>query len=164
MKKVIILAVLLTFYGVASAQGDTACIKEINEAVWKPFVAHLVSGDKKSFAALHSSGITRVEIDRNRVQDFNQYFPPPLENDNKDNKRKMEFELRFDKRICNGIRAWETGYYKGTILQEGKSPRSYYGRFMVVLQKEAGTWKILVDADTGKDATENTFSAASPME
>ena len=49
-------------------------------------------------------------------------------------------------------------------MQQEKEARSYYGRFFVVLEKENGTWKILVDADTGKDANEENFNQAFPME
>ncbi len=77
---------------------------------------------------------------------------------------ERSFELRFDKRISNGAKAWESGYYKGTFTQDGKPPRSWYGRFFVVLTKEGGTWKILVDADTGKEANEENFSKASAMQ
>ena len=37
-------------------------------------------------------------------------------------KGKFSFELRFDKRISNGVSAWESGFYKGEFMQEGKPP------------------------------------------
>ncbi len=91
------LAALVVPYGFVGAQSNTGCTREINAAVWKPFVTHLVSGNKKSFAALHSSNITRVEIDRDRVQDFAQYFPAPLENDSLDDNRKMNLNYALIK-------------------------------------------------------------------
>ena len=149
----------------ATAQSDSLkWVKEINEQVWKPFVTHFISGNNEGFSSVHSKRITRVEIDRNRLLDYNKYFPDTEANAKQGEKNVNRlFELRFDKRINNGTKAWESGYYKGTVMKEGKEPRSYYGRFFVVLEKENGTWKILVDADTGKDANEENFITAFPM-
>jgi len=96
---------------------------------------------------------------------YEKYFPP-IDPNAPAVKRNgsSEFELRFDKRISNGSNAWESGFYKGTYTQEGKALRSWYGRFYVILEKENGAWKILVDADTGKEANEENFRKASSME
>lgn len=166
MKKYFQLGVAALFSYSVNAQSDSLkWVKEINEQVWKPFITHLISGDNAAFSSVHSKRITRVEIDRGVILDFDKYFPGGDSN-NKDPKQKTDrlFELRFDKRVNNGNKAWETGYYKGTVMQAGKEPRSYYGRFFVVLEKEDGTWKILVDADTGKGASEESFAKAVPME
>ncbi len=166
MKKLLSLFVTFFYFISANAQSDSLkWVKEINERVWKPFVTHFISGNNEGFSSVHSKKITRVEIDGNRLLDYNKYFPATDANakPGKKNVNRL-FELRFDKRISNGTKAWESGYYKGTVMQEGKEPRSYYGRFFVVLEKENGTWKILVDADTGKDANEENFSKAFPME
>ena len=96
---------------------------------------------------------------------YEKYFPPIDPNASATKRNgSTTFELRFDKRISNGNNAWESGFYKGTFTQEGKAPRSWYGRFYVMLEKENGTWKILVDADTGKEANEENFRKASSME
>ncbi len=166
MRKVLLLSVSFLFYFASGAQSDSLkWVKEINDQVWKPFINHFISGNQEGFRSVHSKRITRVEIDRNVVLDFEKYFPSEDLNVQpvKRNSNRL-FELRFDKRISNGTRAWESGYYKGTIIQEGKEPRSYFGRFYVVLEKEEGTWKIQVDADTGKDANEENFNKAFPME
>jgi hypothetical protein len=166
MKKLLLLSVIPLFSLLANAQSDSLkWVKEINEQVWKPFITHFISGNNEGFKSVHSKRITRVEIDRGVLKDYEKYFPPvtPGSSPVKKNSNRL-FELRFDKRISNGTRAWESGYYKGTVMQQGKEPRSYYGRFFVVLEKEEGVWKILVDADTGKEANEENFSKAYPME
>jgi hypothetical protein len=166
MKRLLLLAIAFLFFLHANAQPDSLkWVKEINEQVWKPFIAHFISGNKEGFRNVHSKRITRVEIDGGRVLDYDKYFPPIDPNSPAVKKSGNRlFELHFDKRVSNGTKAWESGYYKGTMMHEGKEPRSYYGRFYVVLEKEAGTWKILVDADTGKDANEENFSKAFAME
>lgn len=164
MKRLLFLAVLFSFE--ASGQSDSLkWVKEINEQVWKPFITHFTSNNREGFKSLHSKRITRVEVDRNLVRDFDKYFPPldsaalALRA-----KKKRSFDLRFDKRISNGDKAWETGFFKGTVQEEGKQALTYYGRFFIVLEKENGVWKILVDADTGIGATEENFKNAFSME
>lgn len=166
MNKFLLLAVTLLCFLSANAQSDSLkWVNEINEQVWKPFVAHFTSGNKEGFRDVHSKRITRVEIDRGKVLDHEKYFPP-TEGSTQNVKKtgSTTFELRFDKRISDGNKAWESGFYKGTYTPEGKTSRSWYGRFFVVLEKEAGIWKILVDADTGKEANEENFIKASAME
>jgi|GEM_PF-3187730 len=66
----------IVIFAKATAQADKFnCNKEINEAVWKPFVNHFLSGNNPAFLALHSKRITRVQIDQNILQDYEKYFP-----------------------------------------------------------------------------------------
>lgn len=165
MKKFLLLFTGVLFFTSSGAQTDSLkWVKEINGQVWEPFVEHFISGNKAGFSAVHSKNITRVQIDAGIVQGYEKYFPADTSSNPAWKNVKRLFELRFDKRISNGTKAWESGYYKGTVMQEGKQPRSYYGRFFVVLQKENGVWKILVDADTGKNANEESFNKASPIQ
>jgi hypothetical protein len=166
MKKFLLLTAVALSFSFTHAQTDSLkWVTEINEQVWKPFVTHFISGNKEGFRNVHSKRITRVEIDRGKVLDHEKYFPPTEGNTQSVKKSgSTTFELRFDKRISDGNKAWESGFYKGTYTPEGKPSRSWYGRFFVVLEKEASIWKILVDADTGKEANEENFSKASAME
>jgi len=166
MKKLLLLSGAVFFFMNAGAQSDSLkWVKEINDQVWKPFISTFTSGDKQGFRNVHSKRVTRVEIDHNVVMNYEKYFPPIDPNASATKRNgSTTFELRFDKRISNGNNAWESGFYKGTFTQEGKAPRSWYGRFYVMLEKENGTWKILVDADTGKEANEENFRKASSME
>ena len=165
MKKLLLLTAASLFFFCSNAQSDSLkWVKEINEQVWKPFIAHFISGNKEGFRNVHSKRITRVEIDRGVVMDYEKYFPPLDPNSAMKKAGNRLFELRFDKRVSNGTKAWESGFYRGGMLQEGKEPRYYYGRFYVVLEKEEGIWKILLDADTHKDASEDNFKRAFAME
>ena len=165
MKKYFLLLTGISISIATVAQTDSLkWVREIDEQVWKPFVEHFVSGNKAGFRSVHSKNITRVQIDGGIVQDYEKYFPADTASNPAWKNMKRQFELRFDKRISNGIKAWESGYYKGTVIQGERVPRSYYGRFFVVLQKENNVWKILVDADTGKDANEENFNKAAPIQ
>lgn len=81
----------------------------------------------------------------------------------KQNNRKRSIELRFTNRMASADRAFDIGYYKTTYHLPG-GDRSFYGKFHVALRKENGTWKILLDTDTGKDVTAEHFNAAPPMQ
>jgi len=77
MKKLLLLSAIALFSLPAKAQPDSLkWIKEINEQVWKPFIAHLTSGNQEGFRNVHSKRVTRVEIDRKAVLDYEKYFPP----------------------------------------------------------------------------------------
>ena len=166
MKKIILSIGIICCSQLSNAQADSVkYAREINEQVWKPFIHSLITGDKQGLRDVHSKRIMRVEIDRNKIIDYDKYFPPvSSDSANRPKMANRDFILRFDKRISNGERAWESGIYKGSVTIEGKRPRVYYGRFFVVLEKEGGTWKIIVDADTAKGADEPAFNAASAME
>jgi hypothetical protein len=43
--------------------------------------------------------------------------------------------------------------------------KTFYGKFLVILRKENGTWKILVDTDSSEGGTvnEEAFLAAQPI-
>ena len=148
-----------------SSNGQSDSLKritEINQQVWKPFITALTSRNNKDLQNLHSRQVTRVEIDNNMVKNYEKYFPEnsasPMRKDS------LMFELRFDKRIGRDDREWESGYYKGTIIKTGNANRLYFGRFYVLLWKENGVWKIVLDADTHNGATEEAFNSAAAME
>ncbi len=164
MKKSGLLLFILAFsFLQASSQSDSLrWVKEINEQVWKPFVSHFISGDKEEFRAVHSKKIVRVNIDKNQVRDYNTYFPPINLGQNEQKVDRL-FEIRFSKRISNGTMAWETGFFKGAVNSQGKEQVIYYGKFYIVLEKENGIWKIIVDADSNKEANEELFNNASGM-
>ena len=163
-KYIVAFAAHLFCFQIKAQTDSLKWIKEINDQVWKPFAGYINTGDNAGLSSLHSKRIIRVGIDQGYIMDYLKYFP---ENVPKSNKSKEQvtrtFELRFDKRISDGSRSWETGYYKGTSKREGQELRTYYGRFYVVLEKENGTWKIIVDADTNKGVTEEIFAMASPI-
>ena len=73
----------------------------------------------------------------------------------------------YDNVICeNENLAVEVGIFKYTHTNNEGVAKNYFGRFHVVLRKEEGTWKILVDTDSseGNTISEKDFLAASPME
>ncbi len=140
--------------------------KQINEQVWKPFIQSFNSGDDNAFQAVHSKDVIRVIRDGNRIIGYDEYFKPvPDSIKAKWGSWKKNIELRFIQRIAANGKAFETGYYKtsSTNTSTGEK-RVSYGKFHVLLRKENGTWKILMDADANEKTNEEVFMTGVPME
>lgn len=140
--------------------------KEINEQVWKPFIKAFNNGDDAAFSAVHSKDVTRVIQDDSKVMGYDQYFkriPDSIKAKWKDWKKNIE--LRFIQRIASNDKAFEVGYYKSTStnIVTGEK-RTGYGKFHVLLRKENGRWKILMDADAHEKTDEAVFLTGKPME
>jgi ketosteroid isomerase-like protein len=165
-------AVLLVFMMIACAstygQADT---KAINEQVWKPFTEAIMQQDADKFISVHSKDVIRVERDAKKILSYTEYRKgmdswTAWRKQLQDSRTKYVFELRFTERISNGDVAHEVGYFKNETTSSDGQVKKSYGKFHVVLRKENGTWKILVDSDSneGRTITESTFLAASPLE
>jgi ketosteroid isomerase-like protein len=164
MKSVATLALtLLSFF--ACAQNTQ---QEINEQVWKPFLQGFNENDTKKFMAVHSKDVVRSSRDSKKVLNWDQYFAQQEKGDNADKsaKRKRTLELRFTERIASKDQAIEVGIYKTSYVNPDGIMRSFFGRFHVVMRKEEGTWKILVDTDSSEKNTisEKDYLAAAAME
>jgi ketosteroid isomerase-like protein len=140
--------------------------KEINDQVWKPFVQAFSNGNDEAFRAVHSRDVIRVIQDDNKVMGYEEYFkkvPDSVKAKWKDWKKNIE--LRFIQRIASDDKAFEVGYYKTTSTNTVTGQkRTGYGKFHVLLRKEKGTWKILMDADAHEKTDESIFLTGSPME
>lgn len=141
---------------------------QINEQVWKPFITTFNNQDTKGFMAVHSADLTRVPRESKTVLNFEQYKKQNEEGDKRSTQQKIKrtIELRFLERITNETQAFEVGIYKTTYINAQGESKSFYGKFHVVLRKENGIWKILVDSDSSEGGTisEKNFTAAKPLE
>ena len=149
----------------AFAQSDSLQ-KQINADVWKPFIKAFEAYDTDAFMAVHSKDVTRVIQDGNMIQNYEQYQFENRRNDtrNKAGKRNRAIELKFIQRIAGNGKAFEVGYFKVSTVTPNGDSRAFYGKFHVLLRKESGTWKILMDADASTATDEASFNAAQPME
>jgi len=165
MRKFLLIGASLLGFGFCSSQTGSFQ-KEIDEQVWKPFIKAFNSDDNDGFRAVHSREIIRVVQDDNRLLGYDEYFkkvPDSLKA--KWANWKKNIELRFIQRIASVDKAFEVGYYKSTSTNvvTGEK-RSGYGKFHVLLRKENGVWKILMDADANEKTDETVFLSAQPME
>ena len=164
MKKFLLIALMLLVRNVAFSQMNLQ--KEINEQVWKPFIKAFNNSDNEAFSAVHSKDVIRVLQDDNQVMGYEQYFqkiPDSLRTRWKDWKKNIE--LRFLQRIASGDKAFEVGYYMTTSTNTRTGEKRVgLGKFHVLLRKEKGVWKILMDADAHEKTDEQTFLTAESME
>lgn len=155
---------LISISSAASAQHE----KEINDQIWKPFIASFNEFDTDKFMALHSKELVRSSRDSKTVLNWDQYYQEQQQGDirSKTEQRKRQLELRFIERISNASQAIDVGIYKTTSINNKGERRSFYGKFHVVLRKENGIWRILVDTDSSESNTisESDFTNASPLE
>lgn len=163
MKNILLLLSVISFE--AYSQDHT---KEINEQVWKPFIKTFHERDAAGFLAVHSKDLVRSSRDAKTVLTWDGYLKQQREGNewSKKNDVSRDLELRFTERIANATQAIEVGIYKTTTVNNTGERRSLFGRFQVVLRKENGTWKILVDTDSSEGNTigEKDFLKAQPME
>ncbi len=165
MNKIILLFIIL---GISVTGYSQNTQKQINNQVWKPFITSFNNYDTKGFMAVHSHDLVRAPRDSKTVLSFEQYKKQYEEGDKRSAQQKTKriIELRFLERISNDSQAFEVGIYKTTVINAQGESRSFYGKFHVVLRKESGTWKILVDSDSSEGGTvgEKDFEAAQPLE
>ncbi|HET6768976.1 MAG TPA: nuclear transport factor 2 family protein [Chitinophagaceae bacterium] len=165
MKRIPALIVLL-LYGSTLFPQNNKNTKEINEQVWHPFIKAFANGDDELFKSVHSKEVLRVMRDDGAILDYEQYFKKiPDSIKAKWGNWKKDIELRFIQRIASDDKAFEVGFYKTTSTnsQTGEQ-RKNFGWFHVLLRKENGVWKILMDADTGEGASEENFNKAGLMQ
>ncbi len=140
--------------------------RQINDQVWKTFIQSYDNDDDAGFRSVHSKDIVRVSQDENILFGYDQYFRTvPDSIKAKRPKRKKSIALRFVQRIAGNDKAFEVGYYRtiNTNLSTGKTFVSF-GKFHVLLQKESGVWKILMDADASDGVDEKIFQTGKAME
>jgi ketosteroid isomerase-like protein len=157
--------ILFSIVSIASFSQNTQI--EINEHVWRPFIKNFNEGNTVGFMAVHSKEVVRSPRDQKAIWNWEEYNRQQSLGDAEDKKenRKRTLELRFTERIANGDLAFDVGIYKTTyVFSDGKT-QDYFGRFHVVLKKEKGIWKILVDTDSTESRTigEKDFLAAAPL-
>jgi ketosteroid isomerase-like protein len=165
MKGTSCICLFLLICNLSFSQSDSLQ-EQINDQVWKPFIKAINSGDNEGLSAVHSKDVARVIQDDNRIIGYGEYFkkiPDSIKAKWKD--WKSQIELRFLQRIAAYDKAFETGYYKTTSTNTATGEkRTSYGKFHVLLRKENGVWKILMDADANEKTDEAVFMTAKPME
>ena len=143
--------------------------KEINTQVWKPLLEAYKNFDTEKFMSFYSKDLVRVSEDEKKIFGFSEY-KKILARENQSNKNykiKATMEMRFSQRVDGGTTAQEKGIYKLNIIKDNNGQTAtLYGRFQIVLRKENGVWKILVDSDAAENNTtvEKEFKAAKGIE
>ncbi len=143
----LLLMCLFVWPTILSSQ-DLAPQKQIDEDVWIPFAQSYSDFDAEIFNSLHSEDITRInskgilspEVYKKKNTDW--FTRAKAEG------YRQSIILRFEKRLITDDRAFEVGYYKIHVRKPDGEELDYYARFHVMLEQQAGTWKIVQDWDS----------------
>ncbi len=150
----------------APAQDETQ--KEIIDQVWRPFIKGFNDSNTDLFMSVHSRDVIRSSRDDKSILNYKEYLEMQRRGDEKllAKGSKKIIELRFSERFASNDFAINVGIFKTSIILKNGQQSDYYGRFHVIMRKESGYWKILVDTDSteGRTIDERSFLNAAPME
>jgi len=124
-------------------------LKDINK-VWHAFYQAFDSLDYKPMAAIHSKKLIRISGGKNiinydtYINNYKLRFSKA-----KKNKHTSKISLQFSERINNDSIASQRGIYK--LIRNKDTQQTYYGQFHVILKKEQGFWKIVMDYDANEN-------------
>ncbi|MFY0593828.1 nuclear transport factor 2 family protein [Roseivirga sp.] len=151
MRVIYYLVVLVLSSNLYAQNGDK---EAINKDVWYNFMQAYQDLDASLFNQIHTDDVVRVLADQKELLNGQEYKDKNLDNFNRWNSQRLKqrIDFSFYDRIQKGNTAYETGIYKITRYQGGKS-KSFYGKFNVMLKKVAGIWKISMDRDTSENNT-----------
>ena len=166
MKHLTAVLLWLTASTATLAQPDAQRL--INEQVWRPFIQAYENSDAEAFLDVHAGDVIRILRDSKEILPRAIYAENLRQNmaGNARGDMQRDIELRFTERFADGDLAFEAGYYRVITSFGADEQYTYYGRFHVVLRRENGRWKILLDSDTndGGRIGAADFQQAQPME
>ena len=126
--------------------------REINRDIWTPFSEAYATNDADKYLALHTKDFIRANGNDKTSDDLAGYRKHVESSfawaGEKGGRTTIEF--RFFERIASASTASERGIYKYSYFPKAGEPNIGYGKFHVVLRKEAGIWKILTDYDSSE--------------
>ena len=146
--KIITLLILFPTFAIGQKSLD---FEAINKEIWQPFSEAYQNHDVALYASIHSENFIRINANTKSIKDKPTYIAQ-YEQNWKNDHRKLDRQFRFIERIATNNKASEIGIYKLTVTEGNNSPRSFYGKFHVILIKEE-RWKILVDYDSDEFGT-----------
>lgn len=156
MKTILCICILIFAQLFTNAQTDSV-LQSINTQVWVKFEEAFKTNNYDLISEIHSERIIRIPADRNLIQNFNEYIPEYKGwfDWNKEGNGNIDVSLRFFERIANDSIASERGIYKSHVNKGFENEGIFYGKFHVLLIKEQGIWKILMDYDSNEGETIN---------
>lgn len=168
VRRLFALGVLLACIGPVLAQTPAAEIeREIDEQVWGPLLRASDNFDAEGFLAVHSPDLIRVSVDRNIVHGFARYSAEIRAGYPRARERgvRRTSTLRFLSRAQEGGLARDTGIFRSDAVLPSGEKRVSFTAFEMILRREGGKWKLLVDKDEwrGGQITEQEFLKGRPM-
>ncbi len=167
MKKKVVLLIILIIGLIENGNSqDKKSLQEIN-GLWLSFCQAFDSLDYELFSQIHSTKLIRIPNGK-QIIDYDRYIEKYKVNFEKERKANstVSISLRFIERINNDSIASERGIYKYVRNKNNPNEETYYGKFHVLLIKEKGDWKILMDYDSseGGAINEEDYNQACDMD
>lgn len=139
-------------------------LKAIDQDIWLPFIKAYTEGKADDYIALHSKNLIRPMGDSRRIDPYDKWAAGTrgMFKSFAERGTKVAIDFRFLERIANDDTASERGIYEFSLTNAKGETQKYYGKFHVILKKEAGRWTILMDYDSSEGRTINAeaFKAA----
>ncbi len=141
-------------------------LHQINQQVYANFSKAFDQADIALFKSIHSKDLIRIGSWSQRIRHFDEYMEGYEKRWSNPNFKPSAIEFRFLERIYSDTLASERGIYKTTSNKNTPQEKSSYGKFHVLLIKEDGKWKFLMDYDSNEGNTidENSYQAAYPID
>lgn len=147
------------------ANPDT--LKAIDQDVWLPFIQAFSEGNADAYIGLHSKHLIRPMGDAKRIEPYDKWSAGTrgMFKSFADRGTKVGIDFRFLERIANDDTASERGIFEFSLTNPKGETQKSYGKFHVILRKDEGKWKILMDYDSseGRSIGAETFKAAHAM-
>jgi hypothetical protein len=143
--------------------------QEINEQVWNVQLEAMRTNQPDLFMSVMSKDVVQISYDRQVIREYASFREQALKTYARLTERKMkrQMEFRFVKRAATTNQAYEHGFFQYELTNDKNEISTFYGAFQVVLRKESGTWKVLVDYDAetygGVPVTAEMFKNAKTM-
>ncbi len=158
--------VLLLYAQTGIATTPEQLQREIDQQLWKPFVAAYENMDGEAFNALYADQVLRVTpagIDTRgafKQQNLERFAA------RKAAGTQIELDFWFEHRHTDTDTSYEVGYFRiHSVTEEQQS--TFYGQFHIVVEKLDGQWLITQDWDhdtvKGDKVNSNDFSKGKPI-
>ena len=156
-------SIFMLFCIAMSSQDSSKVVSEINHEIWKPFIEAFGNYDTDAFLAVHSDSLIRINKAGKLIRGRETYEKNQRKwNSKRNGDRAISFS--FQSRFYGENLGFEKGYYKVKYTRPGQEVQFAYGMFEVVLRKEKGQWKILVDSDENVEIDESIFQKGEILE
>ena len=142
---------------------DMEIVASIKKDVWIPFMESYRDLDSKKLISIHTSDITRVSINSNKIVSGSAYLESieTLFQRVKKMNREMNITFSIISSATTENKVYQTGYYIFSSRAKDEQhfiPRGY-SSFNVILTKakDSGNWKISLDVDNHVQFTQDEF-------
>jgi ketosteroid isomerase-like protein len=162
----VVITVIVSAGAVASQTTTTEVAREIDSQVWLPLLAASNAFDAAGFLAVPSHDLVRISVDSNEIYGLDRYRSELVAGFARARGRgiKRRSDVRFLTRAHSGDLARDTGIFRSEVMMPGGETRVRFTAFEMILRREQGRWRVLVDQDTARGGaiTQQDYEKGTP--